>query len=84
MVKRTDELNLNITMQGVDDCTVHATIQRKEADGYGGNFLDASVIEENNQFSLGGINEAGSYRLLVTVTKDKQELLTVPYYFVVQ
>ena len=61
VLKRTDELDLNVTMRGVYDGTVYATIQRKEADGYEGNFLDADVNAGNNQFSLGGITEAGSY-----------------------
>lgn len=35
-------------------------------------------------FSLAGISKPGSYRLYVTVSKDGQRLLTVPYYFIVQ
>ena len=82
-----ETLNLTINSQnvdGVDGCTIHATIQQKGATGYSGNFLDANVSTGNNQFGLGGIKEAGSYRLLITVTKDNQELLAVPYYFIVQ
>jgi len=35
-------------------------------------------------FSLAGITQPGSYRLYVTVSKNGQRLLTVPYYFIVQ
>ena len=84
ILKATEKLGLSIEMKNVAGCIVHATIQKKEADGYSGNFLDAEVKEGDNQFNLGGIKEAGSYRLLVTVTKENQELLTVPYYFIVQ
>ena len=83
-VKKTDTLNLKVTMAETDNCTVHATIQQKEASGYDGDFLSANVAQGDNQFSLGGIKEAGSYRLLITVTKNNQAVLTVPYYFIVQ
>lgn len=97
VLEKTEKLNLTVTMENTSGYTIHATIQQKEtktenetkaADemktSYGGNFLDADVQEGANSFSLGGIKEAGSYRLLITVTKDKQELLAVPYYFIVQ
>lgn len=84
VLKKTDTLNLTILMKGTDDCNIHATIQKKEASDYGGDFLSANVKSGANNFSLGGIQEAGSYRLLITVTKNNQEVLTVPYYFIVQ
>ena len=84
VLKKTDTLNLTIAMEGTDNCTIHATIQQKEASGYDGDFLSANVTSGDNQFSLGGIKEAGSYRLLITVTKNNQAVLTVPYYFIVQ
>ena len=71
-------------MDGTDNCTIHATIQQKEASGYDGDFLSANVTSGDNYFSLGGIKEAGSYRLLITVTKNNQAVLTVTYYFIVQ
>ncbi|MGO5542728.1 hypothetical protein ACTQWG_09560 [Blautia sp. HCP3S3_H10_1] len=85
ILKITDKLKLTITMKDIpSDSTVHATIQQKGVNGYSGNFLDASVMQGDNEFSLGGITAAGSYQLLITVTKNNQKLLTVPYYFIVQ
>ena len=37
-----------------------------------------------DKFSLGGITGSGSYRLVITVTKDQRTVMEVPYYFIVQ
>ena len=51
----------------------------------GGNYLTVDALQAGEQtFSLAGITQPGSYRLYVTVSKDGQRLLTVPYYFIVQ
>ena len=85
VLKKTDKLNLTITQKETTGCSVHAVIQQKKGKNYEGKFLDTEVTTEgNNEFSLSGIQEAGSYRLLITVTKDNRELLSVPYYFIVQ
>lgn len=83
-------LDATVEWQNADNCVIGAIIEKKGAGsdgGYGGKLLDTTVAENNkqNSFSLGGITESGSYRLLVTVSnKNGQTLLTVPYYFIVQ
>lgn len=53
--------------------------------GCDGNYLTVDALQAGEQtFSLAGITQPGSYRLYVTVSKDGQRLLTVPYYFIVQ
>lgn len=53
--------------------------------GCDGNYLTVNALQAGEQtFSLAGITQPGSYRLYVTVSKDGQRLLTVPYYFIVQ
>lgn len=87
LVKRTDgELILAVKYENVEGCTISANIQQKSAAGeYEGTFLQAeNVINGENKFSLRGVTAAGSYRLVITVTKDNQIILTVPYYFIVQ
>ena len=84
-----DALNLEISTDNIDvSCNIQATIQKKDesSDSYSGKYLDTAVTDKNGQntFSLGGISEEGSYRLLITVTKDNKTLLTVPYYFIVK
>lgn len=57
----------------------------RSGDGYDGNYLTVDALQAGEQtFSLAGITQPGSYRLYVTVSKDGQRLLTVPYYFIVQ
>lgn len=52
---------------------------------YTGIFLgeNTSVSIGENKFSLGSITESGSYRLLITVTKNNKTL-EIPYYFIVE
>ncbi len=77
-------LDVAISTANTDGCSVSATIQQKDGKTYSGNFLDAKNISPGKyDFSLGGIKEKGSYRLLVTVTENQQTVLTVPYYFIV-
>lgn len=82
----TASLSVNVESKNTDNCTVRANIQRKTATGeYSGDYLSANVNNGDNTFTLGSINAgAGSYRLLITVSKNNQELLSVPYYFIVQ
>ena len=78
-------LDVSVGSQNIEDCKIDANIQKKELEGYKGNYLSAGVNSGSNKFTLAGINAgAGSYRLLITVSKNSQALMTVPYYFVVQ
>lgn len=78
-------LVLTVEMKNTDGCTVSAEISEKTAGGYKGPYLSVDQVNEGvNSFSLGTIHDAGTYRLLVTVTKDSKTLLQVPYYFIVQ
>lgn len=87
LVSVKDTLNLEISTANIDNsCNIQATIQKKDvkSDSYSGTYLNTPVSDGKNIFSLGAISEEGSYRLLITVTKDNKNLLTVPYYFIVK
>ncbi len=78
-------LDLTVDARNTDSCTISATIEQKSGNTYSGNFLTVdSVNTGDNHFSLSAITTAGSYRLVVTVSKNNQTLLQVPYYFIVQ
>ena len=81
---KSDKLNLNVTNKNIEQATIKAKIQKKTGADYDGVYLDTNVNTGVNNFTLGGIKESGSYRLLVTVTKNSQTILIVPYYFVVE
>lgn len=82
----SETLDLSISKKNVDGCTIDAVIQQKQSDGsYSGNFLTVNNITEGEKkFSLAAIKTSGSYRLNVTVTENGQQMLEVPYYFIVQ
>ncbi|MBU5481402.1 beta strand repeat-containing protein [Blautia sp. MSJ-19] len=81
----TPNMTVTVSTKNTTDCTVQATIQRKTETGYGGTYLSATTVNEGaNTISLGGITKSGSYRLLITVQKNNQNILEVPYYFNVQ
>ena len=80
----SEKLNLNVTEQNIDQATMKAKIQKKTGTDYSGVYLDTNVSKGENNFTLGGIKESGSYRLIVTVTENDQTILTIPYYFVIE
>lgn len=78
-------LDLDVQWKNIDrSYTVSANIQKKTSQGYEGVLLQAAVSQGKNKFSLGGITGSGSYRLVITVTKDQRTVMEVPYYFIVQ
>ena len=78
-------LVLTVAMENTNGCTVSAEINKKAGNSYAGTYLSMDKVQAGaNNFSLNTINDAGTYRLLVTVTKDNKTLLQVPYYFIVQ
>lgn len=79
-----EKLNLNVTNQNIEQATMRAEIQKKTDTDYSGVYLDTNISTGENNFTLGGIKESGSYRLIVIVTQNSQTILTVPYYFVVE
>lgn len=78
-------LSLDVTMKNIESTTLSVKIQKKTGDSYGGDYLTgASVKEGENQFSLTGITESGSYCLSVTGATADGKKVTVPYYFVAE
>ena len=85
LTKSDSTLDLDVEWENIDkNCTVNANIQKKTAQGYDGVLLQTTVTQGENKFSLGGIQGSGSYRLVITVTKDQRTIMTIPYYFIVQ
>lgn len=87
LLTASDTLDLTVSTKNVEGCTVSAIIEKKQNGTYSGNFLTVDNVKDGEQsFGLGGLANSGdgSYRLLVTVSKDGQSLLEVPYYFIYQ
>ena len=85
LTTKDSTLDLDVQWKNIDrSYTVSANIQKKTSQGYEGVLLQAAVSQGKNKFSLGGITGSGSYRLVITVTKDQRTVMEVPYYFIVQ
>lgn len=90
LVTKEEILDLTVNWNNIDpsSCKVTANIQKKQktAEGYdySGDLLQATVTKGKNHFSLGATTGPGSYKLIITVTKDDRTIMTVPYYFIIQ
>ena len=85
LTTKDSTLDLDVQWKNIDrSYTVSVNIQKKTSQGYEGVLLQAAVSQGKNKFSLGGITGSGSYRLVITVTKDQRTVMEVPYYFIVQ
>lgn len=89
LVTKEETLNLTVDWKNIDStCKVTANIQKKQKTAagyeYSGDLLQAVVTNGENHFSLGATTGSGSYKLIITVTKDDRTLMTVPYYFIIQ
>lgn len=89
VLTKDKKLDVNINYEYVNGYYIRAIIQKKKANNeYSGIYTDETITATGDYaFDLSSTDEAGSYRLWITVSTDKtqkQTLLEVPYYFIVQ
>lgn len=84
---KTEDLKVQIAYENIAaGSVIQSVIQKKTENGYGGEFYKATIDKQGiYTYALSSTEDAGSYRLLVTVsTQSGQKLLEVPYYFIVK
>ena len=89
VVTKDQKLAVNIDYENIDNYYIRAIIQKKKSnDEYSGIYTDETITAKGtHSFDLQSTDGPGSYRVWITVSTDstqKETLLEVPYYFIVQ
>lgn len=85
LITNETALKLIVNMKNIEGYTVSASIQKKGTSGYNGTYLSGYTVKEGeNTIPLSAITESGSYCLSITLTKQGQNPISIPYYFTVE